>query len=199
MKRSIILFFLLVFGGLQAQTDTASTKWRFGIANHASYTRYAESIANALVFTATYKKSQLELGPKFTFFTSNTVKSQYGSEFNYRFYPNGISNRADLQLFINSDYYRLVIKENYEGGGVLVGTRTETTNFVSINVGFGLFFNLWKGLYLGTNLAGGFFVQSSNSTYTAEYWNGATGNDEDSDRGLALNFMAGVSLGYRFK
>lgn len=198
---TIRIIFLLSFSNLLfAQKDTNSLERNFGVSLNTSICGYSYYFPMSIALLYRNNNHQLELGPKFQFTQNDYYKRQFGVEFNYRYYPNGINKRFSMFFLLNSDYFRKLLEREYQqysNDPAFIGTvnQKSTRNYYTLNLGYGVHVNLIKGLYLSSNMGIGLLLEdyNDNRNSTNENLNSFKGyfNEE-------LNFIAAFSIGYRF-
>jgi len=195
-----ILIVLSLSHFVNAQKDTNNTERNFGVSLNTSICGYAYDLPTAMVLSFRKQNHQFELGPKFQFVGNDYYKRQLGIEFNYRYYPNGIKNRFSLFFLINSDFYSKLLERQYQqysNDPQLVGTvnQKSTRNYYTLNFGYGAQMNLIGSLYLASNIGVGILLEDYDDNRTS------TNENLISNKGYfneELNFVAAMSIGYRF-
>jgi opacity protein-like surface antigen len=195
---AIIVIFIsnIVF----AQKDTNNLDRSFGFSLNTSICGYSYNLPTVIALTYRNQNHQFELGPKFQFTRNDYYKRQLGIEFDYRYYPNGIEKRFSMFLLINADYYsRLLLREyqQYSNDPLFAGTvnQRSTRNYYTLNAGYGVQMNLLGKLYLGSNIGIGILLEDYDDKRTSTNENL---NSYKGDFSEELNFIASMSLGYRF-
>ena len=185
---------------LTAQPDSIQKDRQLGVSVNPSYAEYLSSIPIAVVITYRINKHQLELGPKFNYMDWHDSDQQFGTEFNYRYYPNGVHNRFNLFFLFNFDYryingkYDYTLYTGYPPQVVTVNSKKDSHFFV-FNGGYGFQANLFKGIYIGTYIGGGIYTERShsiNSSIEPAFNSSYRSNYKE------FSFLLAGSLGFRF-
>lgn len=197
--RIIIVLTFISNVGL-AQKDTNNLKRSFGVSLNTSISRYSYHFPTSLVLSFKVRNNQFELGPKFPLMRGKYYKRQMGLEFNYRYYPNGIKNRYSMFFLVNSDFYQKLLVREYQNASanpLYAGTVNQraTTNYYTLNLGYGIQVNLFKGMYLGSNIGVGILLEDYDDNRTSTNKNL---NSRKGDFSKEFNFIGAISLGYRF-
>lgn len=181
MKHLLIalLFGLLTFC-TAAQSD--SNSGRFGVTINSSLNGELYPVRVVPSATYTKEKSQLELGVGFN--PASRKKQQLlSTEFNYKFYPNGHSNKFAMYLLARASYVNALREKYY----------ANRYHYIFANGGYGFEINSFKNLFLGTNISIGAYTYSKTSD--TPYPEFATQKLFD-EVGYTLAFQ--FAVGYRF-
>ena len=195
------IVFVLIFSSVSlAQKDSTKLVRNFGVSLNTSICRYSYDFPTSFVLSYRIQKHQFELGPKFQFMRNDYSKRQLGIDFNYRYYPNGISKRFSMFFLTNSDFYTKLLEREYQQNSndpLLAGTVSQksTRNYYTLNLGYGVQMNVVGKLYLGSNIGLGILLEDydDNRSSTNENLNSYKGYLSEE-----LNFIASMSIGYRF-
>lgn len=125
---------------------------------------------------------------------------QFGTEFNYRYYPNGVHNRFNLFFLFNFDYRYINRKYDYTlytgtPPQVVTVNSKNNSHFFVFNGGYGFQANLFKGIYIGTYIGGGIYTERShsiNSSIEPAFNSSYRSNYKE------FSFLLAGSLGFRF-
>lgn len=174
----------------------------YGVSINQSLTRYG--LPTAVLFTLHYRKHQFDLGPQFRLGKSiNDRQKNIGVEFNYRYYITGDTSWFSSYVLFNADYFFEYSK--YDSYGVYYSEDPElnaqatmksiTNKSLALNVGYGIKFNLVRGLYFGSHAGLGAcisFEETKTSLVNVDW------NNTWKIRETYLGFIASVFIGYKF-
>lgn len=190
----------LLAGIVSAQSDSTKKEKQFGVSVAQTLSSYPGYFTTGLLATYRIHKHQLEFGPKFFLIDRNYYNQRFGTEFNYRYYPNGVHNRFNLFFLLNADYIHLYKISDYQqyvssSNQYVMVNKKRRDNDLTMNIGYGFHANLFKGLYIGNNIGAGILLERSkvvrNSTESSI-------NSTNRYNNMALSFLLTVTLGYRF-
>jgi hypothetical protein len=154
---------------------------RFGAAVNSSIWDGYRSISIAPTVTYLKGKHQFELGFGLHPFTSDNVR-MLSTEFNYKYFPNGIENRFNIYFLTNFTHSNKLIRQSLD-------TRD---NYLILTGGYGFQVKVLKNAYFGTNVnIGG--LTKSRSSEDPNYNN----NQKLFDR-YYLSGAIRLNIGYRF-
>ncbi len=183
MKNLFQIYFIFAMCSILNAQNEETTK-HFG-------TTINTSISSAGVFlfipSITYykNKSQFELGAGSQFFLSYNVRNVFGTEFNYRYFVNGIDNRFNLYFITNLTYAQYKNNKTY--------SYTRKSSYLILTGGYGFQFNLFKRAYIGTCLNLG--IQTFKNDYSPDFYNY---NSPDLFRNFQTGAAIRMNVGYRF-
>lgn len=180
--KQLIFISLIILIPFFSQAQSADSTGRFGFVLNSSLNGEINPI-RIVPSIAYYKgKNQLELG-----FGINPIdrKDQkiLSSEFNYKYFPNGMSNKFNMYLIARFSYAN-VRKATYY---------PTTYNYLFLNPGYGIEVSSFKNAYVGTNISVGTFTYSKNSEVPYEDFASKNLFDE-----LGFNIAFQFNAGYRF-
>jgi hypothetical protein len=180
--KHLLFLMLTALIPLFTQAQTSDSTGQFGFAMNSSLNGELNPIR--LVPSVTYYKggSQFELGFGFHPF-SQQHERLLSCEANYKYFPNGISNKFNMYLITRFSYVNNA-RDTYFPA---------TYHYLFLNGGYGFEVNAFKGAYLGTNLSAGGF------TYGKDSENPYANFDKSNMFGeLGFNIAFQFNVGYRF-
>ncbi|MGJ8661258.1 MAG: hypothetical protein ACSHXL_04415 [Bacteroidota bacterium] len=181
MKHFILLILMSTISLFTVAQKSDSTG-RFGFTINSSFNGeiYPILIMPSLVY---FKgKSQFELGFGMHPFIRKDQRI-LSSEFNYKYYPNGINNKFNLYLITRLSYVNNK-KDTYF---------PTSYNYLFLNGGYGLEIKNFRNAYVGTNISIGTFTYNKDSTNPYDTF---AANKMFEEFGFALAFQ--FNIGYRF-
>lgn len=104
-------------------------------------------------------------------------------ELNYKYFPNGTSNKFSMYLITHFSYVNNKLETYYP----------TTYNYLFLNGGYGFQIDVLKGVYIGTNMNVGVFTRQKNSENPYPDFASNKLFDE-----FSLNIAFQFNIGYRF-
>lgn len=196
MKNLLILFYFVCLSFLLVgqSTDTPTKEKYFGFSLNSSIigTINSTSITPSGLFY--FNKHQIELGfaihPfKPSDYIPNTPRA-YGTELNYKFFPQGLNNRLNLYLGMNLTYTN---SPSYHDNRNYPPYEIEyvKVNYLSLTGGSGVQLKFLKNAYIGTSLNLGVYT-SGNVTNDHRQHSYSLFDDFEIDGAIRFD------IGYRF-
>jgi len=177
----IILISLIPYQGSAQKIDTTSNSWGFVL--NSSFNTEINAIGFAPSASYFGGKSQFEMGVGYYPFRLKNQRIISG-EFNYKYFPNGRTNKYNLFLILSCSYVNQLKKLYYPA----------TYQYLFLSGGYGMQISLFKGAYLGTSVN---FETFTHSKRTENPYNDYIGTQNLFDTfGMNLDFR--VNIGYQF-
>lgn len=197
MKKLATIFLLLTASFAVGQEEDRTIRWGLNIDARTTpfwYLYYQSGSPISLFVTASSKKHQFDFGPQF-YLNSFNFGHRVGIGLQYRYYPNGNTNRFNSYLtpsiFYTNDKDQR--EGNYNGNYAI---RTSKSNLGSIGGGYGIELKLSRKLYIASDVR--ILYSYGRYKYSEEYPDVPTENTEINYALNSFDFVLGINLGVRF-